>query len=196
MAKLLVGLGNPGKEYEKTRHNVGFFLVDLLAERWGFDFSRKKFEGLYAEGQVDGEKVILIKPQTYMNLSGSCVGPWFSFLKLEGSDLLVIHDELDLPLGRMKAQRAASAAGQKGVASIIAAIGHHDFCRLRVGIGRPQFQGKGADHVLAAFKGEEKRVFEEEVVPLALEGAETFVKLGLDPMMRIVNRRPLASDSP
>ncbi|HKX11684.1 MAG TPA: aminoacyl-tRNA hydrolase [bacterium] len=189
MPKLLVGLGNPGKEYEKTRHNVGFFLVERLAERWGMDFGRKKFEGLYAEGMVEGEKVLLVKPQTYMNLSGQCVGPWFNFLKLEGGDLMVIHDELDLPLGRMKAQRAASAAGQKGVASIIAAIGHHDFCRLRVGIGRPQAQGKGADHVLATFKGEEKRVFEEEIVPLALEGAETFVKLGLDPMMRIVNRK-------
>ncbi|HEX5035005.1 MAG TPA: aminoacyl-tRNA hydrolase [bacterium] len=189
MPKLLVGLGNPGKEYEKTRHNVGFFLVDLLAERWGMDFSRKKFDGLYAEGLVEGEKVLLVKPQTYMNLSGQCVGPWFHFLKLEGGDLMVIHDELDLPLGRMKAQRAASAAGQKGVASIIEAIGHHDFCRLRVGIGRPQAQGKGADHVLAAFRGEEKRVFEEEVLPLAMEGAETFVKSGLDATMRIVNRR-------
>jgi PTH1 family peptidyl-tRNA hydrolase len=189
MPKLLVGLGNPGKEYEKTRHNVGFFLVERLAERWGFEFGRKKFEGIYAEGQVGSEKVLLLKPQTFMNLSGQSVGRWFSFLKLEGGDLMVIHDELDLPLGRLKAQWSASAAGQKGVASIIAAIGHKDFCRLRVGIGRPQVQGKGADHVLAAFRGEEKRIFEKEVVPLAIEGAETFVKLGLDPMMQIVNRR-------
>src|SRR5262245_58476137 len=155
MPKLVVGLGNPGKEYEKTRHNVGFFIVDRLAEEWRADFRRQKFHGHYAEHRLGGEKVLLVKPETFMNLSGQCVGPWVDFLKLGGEDLLVIHDELDLPFGRMKAQFSASAAGQKGVASIIAALGHKDFCRLRVGVGRPPERQGGADHVLAAFNAEE-----------------------------------------
>ncbi len=125
-----------------------------------------------------------------MNLSGQCVGPWMEFLKLDGNDLLVIHDELDLPFGRMKAQFSASAAGQRGVASIISAIGHQDFCRLRVGIGRPPRQGGGADHVLAAFSKEERQVLDEEVLPKAVEAVQTFLKMGLDPMMQMVNTKP------
>lgn len=189
MPKLLVGLGNPGKEYEKTRHNVGFFIVDRLADEWRLSFGRKKFQGLYAEHRVDDEKIYLVKPQTFMNLSGQCVGAWAEFLKLEGRDVLVIHDELDLPLGRMKAQWSASAAGQKGVASIIEALGHQDFCRLRVGIGRPAAQRGGADHVLSVFRGEERRILEEEVLPKAAEALKIFVEMGLDPVMRMVNRR-------
>ncbi|MCE9625609.1 MAG: aminoacyl-tRNA hydrolase [Deltaproteobacteria bacterium] len=190
MPKLIVGLGNPGKEYEKTRHNVGFFLVDRLAEEWGADFRRQKFHGYYAEHREGDEKILLVKPQTFMNLSGQCVGAWVDFLKIEGRDLIVVHDELDLPLGRMKAQWSASAAGQKGVASIIHAIGHKDFCRLRVGIGRPPSQGGGAGHVLAAFQGEERRILEEEILPKSLEALKTFVKLGLDPILQMVNTRP------
>jgi len=190
MPKLIVGLGNPGKEYEKTRHNVGFFLVDRLAEEWGADFRRQKFHGYYAEHREGDEKILLVKPQTFMNLSGTCVGAWVDFLKIEGRDLIVVHDELDLPLGRMKAQWSASAAGQKGVSSIIQAIGHKDFCRLRVGIGRPPAQRGGADHVLAAFQGEERRILQEEVLPKSLEALKTFVKLGLDPILQMVNTRP------
>jgi len=190
MPKLLVGLGNPGKEYEKTRHNVGFFIVDRLAELWGADFRRQKFHGHYAEHREGDEKILLVKPETFMNLSGQCVGAWVEFLKLEGNDLLVVHDELDLPFGRMKAQFSASAAGQKGVASIIASIGHKDFCRLRVGIGRPPAQRSGADHVLAAFTKAERQVLDEEVLPKAVEAVQTFLKMGLDPMMQMVNTKP------
>ncbi|MCC7345571.1 MAG: aminoacyl-tRNA hydrolase [Deltaproteobacteria bacterium] len=191
MPKLIVGLGNPGKEYEKTRHNVGFFIVDRLAEEWGADFRRQKFHGHYAEHREGDEKILLVKPETFMNLSGRCVGPWVDFLKLEGGDLLVVHDELDLPFGRMKAQFSASAAGQKGVASIIEALGHKDFCRLRVGIGRPPAQRGGADHVLAAFSKEERKILDEELLPKASEAVKIFVKMGLDPLMQMVNtRRP------
>ena len=191
MPKLIVGLGNPGKEYEKTRHNVGFFIVDRLAEEWGADFRRQKFHGHFAEHRDGDQKILLVKPETYMNLSGQCVGPWVDFLKVEGSDLLVVHDELDLPFGRMKAQMSASAAGQKGVASIIDAIGHKDFCRLRVGIGRPPAQRGGAGHVLAAFNKEERQLLDEELLPKALEAVKNFVKLGLDPWMQMVNtKRP------
>ena len=191
MPKLIVGLGNPGKEYEKTRHNVGFFIVDRLAEEWGADFRRQKFHGYYAEHREGDEKILLVKPETFMNLSGKCVGPWTDFLKLEGDDLLVIHDELDLDFGRMKAQFSASAAGQKGVASIIEALGHKDFCRLRVGIGRPRIQGGGANHVLAAFSQDERKMLDEELLPKASEAVKIFVKMGLDPMMQMVNtKRP------
>lgn len=194
--KLIVGLGNPGKKYEKTRHNVGFFIVDRLAQAWGVDFSRSKFEGYFAEYPFGDEKVVLLKPQTFMNLSGNCVGAWMNFLKLEGRDLLVIHDELDLPFGRMKAQWAASAAGQKGVASIIEVLGNRDFSRLRVGLGRPVSHRSGADYVLSAFSGEERALLEKKMLPQALEAVEMYIKLGLDPVMQMVNRKdPLEEGS-
>src|SRR5436190_3681677 len=134
MAKLIVGLGNIGHEYEKTRHNVGFFIVDRLAEELGIAFQRTKFHGQFGEMLApSGEKIILLKPQTMMNLSGKSVAPWMEFLKLAGEDTLVIHDELDLPLGRMKGQWAGSSGGHNGIASILECLGQPDFCRLRVG---------------------------------------------------------------
>ena len=150
MPKLIVGLGNIGKEYEKTRHNVGFFIVDRLAEAWGVGFTKKKFQGSYTEAFFEGEKVFLLKPQTFMNLSGRSVGPWLDFLKLEGRDCLVIHDDLDLSLGRLRGQWAGGSGGNKGIASILEVLGHPDFCRLRVGIGRPPGRMDPAAYVLSA----------------------------------------------
>jgi len=136
--KLIVGLGNPGKEYEKTWHNVGFQALDLLRENEGknfFDFKLvKKYIAELSEGEIAGEKVILLKPQTFMNLSGQSVQAIASFLKIKPDDIWIIHDEFDLPLGQIRISKNSSAGGHKGVQSIIEKIGTKEFIRFRVGI--------------------------------------------------------------
>lgn len=194
MPKLIVGLGNAGKKYEKTRHNVGFFIVDRLARRTGCEFSRKKFHSLYSEFlDPREEKVFLIKPQTLMNLSGESVAPWLDFLKPDGRDVLVIHDDLDLPLGRIRGQWAGGSAGNNGVASIVERLGHPDFCRLRFGIGHPGRKSQVVSYVLSPFNQDELETAEREV-ERATDGAELFIEKGLDPMMQVVNKKVKIED--
>lgn len=188
MAKLLVGLGNPGKKYQKTRHNIGFFVLDRLAEKWRINLHREKFSGHYGEHREAGEKIYLLQPQTYMNLSGDCVQPWVNFLKLEPGDLLVVHDELDLPLGRMKAQRAAGPAGHQGVLSIVERLGHRDFNRLRIGVGHPGRQKEVNGHVLGPFSADEEKLL-EETLDRAVEGVQLFIEKGIDATAQLVNKR-------
>jgi PTH1 family peptidyl-tRNA hydrolase len=188
MAKLLVGLGNPGKKYAKTRHNVGFLVLDRLAEKWRITLHREKFSGYFGEHREAGEKIYLVQPQTFMNLSGECVQSWVRFLKLEPQDLMVIHDELDLPLGRMKAQWAAGPAGHQGVGSIVEQLGHQEFNRLRVGVGHPGRQKAVNDFVLSPFHAQEQDLLEETLAK-AVEALLVFIEKGLDPMARIVNKR-------
>jgi PTH1 family peptidyl-tRNA hydrolase len=189
MTKLIVGLGNPGKEYEKTRHNVGFFIVDALAQTWGVGMGRKKFQGYFGEYLTeDGTKIVLLKPQTYMNLSGDCVGPWVDFLKVPPKDILVVHDDLDLPLGRMKAQWAAGPAGHNGIRSIHEKLGHKNINRLRIGVGHPGHVARVIDHVLSAFSKAERAQM-EQVKEKGVEAIKIFIKMGLDPVSQMVNRR-------
>ncbi|CAA7599895.1 aminoacyl-tRNA hydrolase [Acididesulfobacillus acetoxydans] len=148
--KVIAGLGNPGPEYAETRHNVGFVLVDNLAKRWGWDF-RPKYHGLMAMGEVSGERVVLFKPQTYMNLSGRAVRELAGFYKIPASEILVVHDDLDLALGRMRLRRRGGAGGHRGVLSLLAELGAEDFWRLRIGIGRPPAGWEAAAYVLGRF---------------------------------------------
>lgn len=190
MPKLIVGLGNTGSDYEKTRHNVGFFVVDRLAEIQNIDLSRSKFKAKFGEFFAEsGEKVILLKPQTMMNLSGEAVGPWMEFLKIPGQDVLVIYDELDLPLGRLRGQWGGGSGGHNGIRSIAACLGHPDFCRLRIGIGRPALKTQVTGYVLSNFAKQESAQV-EEFVDRAAEACQLFIKLGLDPMMQMVNKKP------
>lgn len=191
MTKLIVGLGNTGKKYEKTRHNVGFFIVDRLAAARDCSFSREKFQGAYGEFLLGEEKVILLKPQTMMNLSGECVAPWLNFLKLDGRDVLVAYDELDLPLGRLRGQWSGGAGGHNGIGSLIESLGHPDFCRLRVGIGRPPLKSQVVSYVLSPF-GEEQREPIEAAIERAVQALEIFIEKGLDPMMQVVNKKDSA----
>ena len=189
MTKLIVGLGNPGKDYENTRHNIGFLILDDLAQAWGLDFSKKKFQGEYAEYfHPNGEKIILVKPQTFMNLSGKCVAAWVNFLKIEDLDVLVVHDELDLPLGRFKAQFEAGPAGHNGVRSIVQEMGHQRMNRLRVGVGHPGRSTQVVSHVLSPFsKADTEKL--AEVRKQGVQAVETFVEKGLDPVAQMFNRR-------
>lgn len=189
MTKLVIGLGNPGKDYEKTRHNVGFFIIDEYAKRHGVKISRKKFKGAFGEAvDREGNKVVLLKPQTFMNLSGECVQPWVHFLKISGKDILLVHDEIDLPLGRFKAQWAAGAAGHRGVESIFEKLGNKELCRLRVGVGHPGSQDHVVGHVLSGFSKEERKKL-PLMIEQGAEAVEVFLEKGLDPLAQLVNRR-------
>lgn len=148
--KLIVGLGNPGKEYEGTRHNCGFMVVDKLAEKLNVRVDQNKFKGLYIKFKYRGEDVILLKPQTYMNLSGESVIATMQFFKIDKEDVLVIYDDLDMPVGKLRIRKTGSAGGHNGIKSIIAHLNSQDFKRIRVGIDRHNYM-KVVDYVLSRF---------------------------------------------
>jgi len=150
---LLVGLGNPGDEHRRQRHNVGFMAVDAIAERHGFSPFRRRFQGEVAEGMLAGEKTLILKPQTYMNLSGQSVGEAARFFKLQPSDVMVAHDELDLAAGKLRMKLGGGHAGHNGLRSIDAALGP-DYRRMRIGIGHPGKE-RVLGWVLQNFSGED-----------------------------------------
>jgi PTH1 family peptidyl-tRNA hydrolase len=148
---IIVGLGNPGREYVENRHNVGFRVVDKLAEKHGLKFNKMMNKGIVALGEIGSCKVALVKPQTFMNLSGECVAPILKFFKSQLSELVVIYDELDLSLAQLRLRKQGSAGGHNGMKSIIAKLGSQDFPRLRFGIGRPPGRQDPVDYVLNDF---------------------------------------------
>ena len=157
--KLIVGLGNPGKEYENTRHNVGFMIIDYICENEKFS---KKFNGLFCEKRINGEKVIFLKPQSYMNLSGIVVKAFQKFYKIEYKDILIIHDDLDLKLGSAKIKVSSSSGGDNGVKSIINELGTKDFVQYKVGISNNKdIQTK--DYVLGKFNSNEKEILTKKI---------------------------------
>ncbi len=153
---LVVGLGNPGSEYANTRHNVGFIVLDQLALKWQLEFKKKKFISVYAFSPE--RKVYLVKPLTYMNRSGLAVKKWVKDLSLPLNRLLIVVDDLDLPLGKVRFRRRGGDAGHHGLASIIGVLQTSEFPRLRIGIGRPRKRGTEATYVLSPFKESEKEV--------------------------------------
>ena len=151
---VIAGLGNPGREYEGTRHNCGFMVIDKLAEKLNVSVDQNKFKGLYVKFKYHGEDVILLKPQTYMNLSGESVSTLMQFFKIEIEDLLVIYDDLDMPVGKLRLRKTGSAGGHNGIKNIIAHLNSQDFKRIRVGIDRHKYM-KVVDYVLSRFTKEE-----------------------------------------
>ncbi|MCU4932465.1 aminoacyl-tRNA hydrolase [Bacillus cereus] len=153
--KLIVGLGNPGREYELTRHNIGFMAIDELAKRWNISLNEQKFKGVFGAGFVNGEKVILLKPLTYMNLSGECIRPLMDYYKIDVEDFVVMYDDLDIPVGKLRLRMKGSAGGHNGVKSTISHLGTQEFQRIRMGIDRPKNGMKVVDYVLGRFTSEE-----------------------------------------
>jgi PTH1 family peptidyl-tRNA hydrolase len=182
---LIAGLGNPGARYARSRHNVGFIIVDRLARAHGLEFSRRRFNAEIAEGQIGGRRVILAKPQTFMNASGDAVGKLYAFYKIAPSDLLVVYDDLDLPLGKLRLRADGSSGGHHGMESIIARIGTPDFPRLRVGIGRPN-PDADIDHVLGAFEPEERAIM-EETWTRAVDAIDVWLSIGIARAMNEFN---------
>jgi PTH1 family peptidyl-tRNA hydrolase len=160
--KLVVGLGNPGGEYRNTRHNVGFIFLDSYLEKKHLELSKKKFNGLYIDYTSDkGEKVIFLEPQTYMNLSGDSVIDFMRYFKISGKDVLVIHDDLDLEVSKIKIRSKGGSAGHNGIKSLIARIGSENFRRVRVGIGKDK-NIPVVDYVLGKFSEEDKLLLKEK----------------------------------
>ncbi|MEZ5101418.1 MAG: aminoacyl-tRNA hydrolase [Thermoleophilia bacterium] len=184
---LVVGLGNPGRQYRDTRHNVGFMVVDEVARRCGAGF-RGKFTGDIAEARLDGARIGLLKPITYMNESGRSVGPAIRFYKLPLEQVLVVHDEVDLPTGRLQLRLGGGLAGHNGLRSIVAAVGSQEFGRLRVGVGRPERGDPRpvADYVLSAFAPHDDV---ESIVVRAADAVEAVVRDGLEAAQNRVNER-------
>lgn len=135
---LIVGLGNPGREYENTRHNIGFAAIDIIAEKYNIDVNRTKFKGEYGEGFINGNKVILLKPYTFMNLSGESVREAIDFYKLTEEEVLIIYDDISLEVGRLRIREKGSAGGHNGIKSIINHIGTDVFTRIKIGVGAPR----------------------------------------------------------
>ncbi len=185
MFKLVVGLGNPGSKYEGTRHNIGFDVVDRLASGGSGARFARKFEGLLAESEIDFRRVLLLKPETFMNLSGRSVLPALRFYKLEPADLLVVCDDLNLPLGKLRIRRGGSDGGQKGLRDITAQLGTDDYARLRVGIGE-RGPIDAADFVLSRFKSAERPVIEDALID-ATQAVAVWVAQGVEPAMNRFN---------
>jgi PTH1 family peptidyl-tRNA hydrolase len=183
--KLVVGLGNPGPKYLGTRHNVGFELIDRLAEGARVDGFSRKFEGLLAEAEIDFRRVLLLKPDTFMNLSGRSVGQAVRFHKIELPDILVACDDLNLPLGKLRIRKGGSDGGQKGLRDIAHHLGTHEFPRLRIGIGEAG-EGQAVDYVLGRFKGAERAKIEDALI-LASQAAAVWASQGIQAAMNRFN---------
>lgn len=179
---LIVGLGNPGREYENTRHNIGFRCVEAIAAHYGLRFTDKKARALLADGQIAEQRVMLAKPQTYMNLSGESVRVIADFYKIPVSQILVIMDDMDIPLGMLRIRAKGSAGGQKGMKSIIEHLGTDEIARLRFGIGRPPGRMDPAAYVLQDF-GKENAILLTETLDRVVKSIETWLRFGVEMMM-------------
>lgn len=163
MMKLIIGLGNPGKQYEHTRHNIGFECIDALAKKWDTSLNQTKFNGMYTSIIRPEGKVILLKPLTFMNLSGECVRPLMDYFDIDIEDIIVIYDDLDLETGKLRLRQKGSAGGHNGIKSLIHHLGTQEFNRIRVGISRPPQGMKVADYVLAKFSKEDDPIIEDAI---------------------------------
>lgn len=162
---LIAGLGNPGKQYEMTRHNIGFHTIDYIADRLGVKVKKLKFKAIFGEGTIGGEKVLLVKPQTYMNLSGESLVEFVRFYKIPIENVIVISDDIDLPAGRIRIRAKGSAGGHNGLKSIIQMLGGDNFARVRIGVGAPVSEDYDlADFVLGRFSKDEIPVLEDAIV--------------------------------
>ena len=186
--KIIAGLGNPGAEYAHTKHIVGFMLVDALAEELGIDAWREKFNALVAEGRIGAEKVLLVKPLTYMNESGRALAPLLDWYKLAPEELIVVHDDMDIAVGTIRLRRKGSAGGHNGIKSLLAHIGSQEFSRVRIGIGRPLPGWTVVRHVLAPFSAEDGSKVHEAIAYL-LPAVECIVTDGMDMAMNRYNPR-------
>lgn len=180
--KMIVGLGNPGCDYNKTRHNIGFMIIDSYLKNADW---KEKFMGLYCEKIIQGEKIIFLKPQTYMNLSGNSVSKFVNFFKINSNDILVIHDDLDLPFGKIRLKKSASSGGHNGIKSIIDSLGTDNFNRFKFGISSVE-KNQTKDYVLGNFSKEEQKYIDDHVDHF--KGIiDDYIKKGIEEVMNLYN---------
>lgn len=182
--KLIVGLGNPGRQYENTRHNVGFRVIDCLAEKLDCKVEKEKYKALTGECRLGGEKLLLVKPQTYMNLSGEAVSALAKWYKTEEKDIIIVYDDLALETGRLRIRTKGSHGGHNGMRSIIALLKTENFARIRVGIGKPEIEV--SDYVLGKFSPAEE-ILIAQAVEKAAEAAMLIIEKGIDKAMNRFN---------
>ncbi|HUO05114.1 MAG TPA: aminoacyl-tRNA hydrolase [Candidatus Binataceae bacterium] len=185
---VIAGLGNPGEEYARSRHNMGFFTIDRMAKAHGIELSRRKFKGQAAEIDIAGHPVMIVKPQTFYNLSGECISSLLGYFKVPPNRLIVIHDELDLEAGRIRVKQGGSDAGNRGVRSIAQSLSTPDFVRVRVGVGRPPGHEQGKDYVLKPMtRGEIEAL--GPILDRAADAAAAVMDDGLERAMNVYNQR-------
>ena len=183
---LIIGLGNPEEEYSKTRHNMGFNTINKIAKKYNIEISKNKFQGLYESAIIEGKKAVLIKPQTYMNLSGNCVQEFVNFYKIEKENIIVIYDDMDIQPGTIKIRKQGGPGGHNGMRSIIKMLGTEEFPRIRIGIGRPKHNGDEINYVIGAIPEEEIPKLEEGTEK-AKEAVIEIIKNGIDSAMNKFN---------
>jgi PTH1 family peptidyl-tRNA hydrolase len=185
---IIVGLGNPGKQYENTRHNMGFLAVDLLAEKYNIDVNKIKFKALVGEGRIAGQKVLLVKPQTYMNLSGEAVSQAMDFYKIDPEELIVIYDDIDIPTGTFRIRKKGSPGTHNGMRNIFQHIQTNDFPRIRVGIGSGK-KDNLAGYVTGGISKSEQEIL-ADVLKNSADAAACIIEKGIDKAMNEYNVRP------
>ena len=183
---LIVGLGNPEEEYSKTRHNMGFNTINEIARKYEIEVNKTKFQGLSGSGLIEGKKVILIKPQTYMNLSGNCVKEFANFYKIQKENIIVIYDDMDFEPGQVKIRKKGSSGAHNGMKSIVQMLGTEDFPRVRIGIGRPKHAGDEINYVIGSIPEEEIPKLKEGIEK-AKEAVIEILKNGIDSAMNKFN---------
>ena len=183
---LIIGLGNPEEEYGKTRHNMGFNTINKIAEQYKIEINKTKFQGLCENAIIEGQKVILVKPQTYMNLSGECVRQFADFHKVEKENIIIIYDDMDFEPSQVKIRKKGHAGGHNGIKSIIQHLGTDEFPRIRIGIGRPKHNGDEINYVIGAIPEEEIPKLNEGIEK-AKEAVIEILKNGIDSAMNKFN---------
>lgn len=183
---LIIGLGNPEEEYSNTRHNMGFDTINKIAKKHGIEVSKNKFQGLYGTGMIDGEKVVLLKPQTYMNLSGISAVQFMRFYKISPKEVIVIYDDLDIEKGTIKIRKQGGPGTHNGMKSIVCELGTTEFYRIRVGIGNPDIKGDLVNYVLQKISADEKEVLEKATTKAA-DAVQAIITDGIDRAMNLYN---------
>lgn len=183
---IIAGLGNPGSKYENTRHNMGFKAIDAMASEFGIDVNRAKFKGLIGEGRIGSEKVILLKPQTYMNLSGQSVREIMNFYKIPEENLIVIYDDFDLPIGSIRVRKSGGPGTHNGMKSVVQELGSRKFPRVRVGIGSSD--GSTIQFVIGKVEKDEQQIL-NEAAEAAASAAADIIRIGIENAMNIHNTR-------
>ena len=183
---LIVGLGNPENEYKNTRHNMGFDTINILADKNNIQMNKNKFDAICGDGVIGGEKVILVKPQTYMNLSGKSVVQFVNFYKIDIEKVIVIYDDMDVELGKIKIRQKGGAGSHNGMKSLLSELNSEDFPRIRVGIGKPKFEHDMINYVIGSIPEEEKNILKESTAK-ASEAVWEILKMGINNAMNKFN---------
>ena len=183
---LIVGLGNPEKEYSRTRHNMGFDTINQIAEKSAIKVNKTKFNSLYGTGEIEGQKVILLKPQTYMNLSGTAIRDFMNFYKIPPENILVIYDDLDIEPGTIKIRKKGGPGTHNGMKSVVSEINTEDFARIRIGIGMPEYKSDLLNFILTRIPDEEYEIL-KTAINTAAEAVEAIIKTGIDSAMNRYN---------